>query len=258
MKKSNIFMLAYIVFIFIVCFFQKNTGTDVIGTRIILAVTSASYFFATADFFCCIAEDKDGTANIELHRGISIKQSINKTLVNIKAQHDAYDSALKFLEENIDKDSSIKKTYLSVNNCYPSYSSIESDLQEMYNTLSKMMDRIESRKKKIKIYMCLSDILMFLGFLGFLCILAFEVFSALLLPDQNDLTVFAFGFIMLNYFLKDVFLTKRTQERLAARKLIEEFDSLSLNIEKQNALIDTLNKSIIEVKNLLKDATNLV
>ena len=174
MKRNNIFMFSYIIFIFLCSLIKLHYNFPMWG-RIVVAVTSASWLFAISD--CCSSisrllknyyETQFPLVDVAKFRINQIKKHLSKQVEEMKND----------------------STILTVESCDKRCINIIDSITNM-NKLSDSLDK-------------LSVILTFFAFLLFLCTLSFEPIFNYLFIRQEGLTVLSFGMILAAQFLTNI------------------------------------------------------
>lgn len=174
MKRNNIFMLAYIAFIFL-CAWIKPIYDFPMWGRIVAAITTASWAFAVSD--CC------------------------SSISNI--QKDTYVTYFPLVDTAIFKINQIKKHLLkrqSEQSDEPTIEIVDSCRKRCENILGV----ITKMNKTSRILEIASIAMTFFAFLLFLCTLAFEPVYNYFFIRQDGLTVLSFGMILFAQFLTNV------------------------------------------------------
>ena len=169
MKRNNIFMLAYIIFIFL-CVEVKSFWDFPMWGKIIAAVTTASWLFALSDCFSCAAD---------LLRKVTNTQS------------PLIDAGLYELAQM--KEYLRKRTPEDTNEGIQEVEACEVRCNRMRITLRRM-------RTNAKAFEAVSIIVTLIAFLTFLCVLCFDFFYSYFVPRQDSMTVISFGMILLAQF----------------------------------------------------------
>lgn len=170
MKKANIYLLAYIVFLFI-CLFMRQIYAFPMWIKIVVATTNSSFFFAIADGFQFLADrwenlyqENDKNIHHVQESVFAIRSTGSKT------KSEANSQTLNRLENSIKE--------ISEENC----------------KISRGVFRLR----------CTAQIFICFGFLIFLCILAFTEVFDYLLPRQEVVTVCGFLLVLVVQFLRPI------------------------------------------------------
>lgn len=197
MKRNNMFMLSYIVFIFI-CFVIRTYCDYPMWNTLVVAISFASGIFAFADFF-------SGKASAELDASLVTKDLYLRTGESLSHQKKVIDECiLKLsLEANDEEDEASLKYYKDIKNKLEEEAVEHSRIKEMYEKGQILY------KRHCKCSNCLN----FIGYLAFFIILVFQSVSILLSPSLELLTVFSFGLISLTQYMAN-----QAAERLNKQK----------------------------------------
>lgn len=211
MKKQNLLMYAYVVFLF-VCLFVKSFWTFPLWDAFVIAITCASYFFAFGDYFYQLANGRFRLAEMYKQRVdiISAGQPLTKRII----EQNKHTLALACSEGNKYKAAAEALTSAAdvLDNAYDFFEEQSIDIQKSVSQYSKEGNR----------YLVCASFANAFGFLSFLCILAFFNDSLWLVSLQDTLSAWAFAIIMLTQCLKlidDHFIEK-------SEKISEEFQQL--------------------------------
>ncbi len=171
MKRNNIFMLAYIVFIFVSANIKLIYDFPM-WSKIVVAVTTASWIFAISD--CCAS-----VSNF---------------------QKDVYETEFPLLDTIKFRIGQIKKIFDTTNHEEYKIKAIQSSEVSCINSI-KIVRRM---KKLAKILEIVSVIFTFSAFLLFLFILCFDPPYHYFFKRQEGFTVISFGMILIAQFIVDV------------------------------------------------------
>lgn len=169
MKRNNIFMFAYIVFIFL-CVWIKAIWDFPMWNRIVVAITAASWLFAISDCFHSLSNILSEMYNTLF----SLIDTSNFRLLQIKAHIDKYGKQLEDVE----------------------FESLERCIKRS-NSMLKTMSKIQ---KCSGFFKNATVLVTFLAFLLFLCTLCFESIYRPFFVGQDGFTVLSFGMILLAQF----------------------------------------------------------
>lgn len=212
MKRNNMFMLAYIIFIFISLvvrfFFDYEMWAPIIS-----AITIASCMFAVSDIFCAVA---------------NIYSDDAKTFVPM------LDGALQKVER-------IEATYNTnepdITRCKEMGSSLAGVLSEFPIMVDKTKRELNNIKKTVnrkmnvaKVCNSLVNPLTVIGFLSFFCTITFEPINNLMVSIQDLLTVFAFGIILVTQYFSNY--SK------------EQHEELEVHYNEANSVLEDLDKTL--------------
>lgn len=174
MKRNNIFMLAYIVFIFL-CAWIKSINDFPMWGRLVVAITTASWAFAISD--CC--------------------SSISNLL------KDTYEAQFPLVDATSFRTNQVKEHLLQ----RQSEKSVEPTI-ELADSCKKICENIlgiiSKMNKTAKVLEITSMVITFSAFLLFLCALSFDPVYNYFFIRQEGFTVLSFGMILLAQFLTNV------------------------------------------------------
>lgn len=170
MKRNNIFMLSYIVFIFI-CAWIKPIYDFPMWGKIVVAVTTASWMFAIADCCSCISNIQKETYNSIFPLVDTAKYRINQ---------------IKLYLTTCEKDASHDVAIDTIDSCG--------------NECASLLNTIAKTNKRSKVIEKFSVIFTFLAFILFLCVLTFDSVYNYFFARQDGATVLSFGMILLAQF----------------------------------------------------------
>ena len=220
MKKNNMFMLSYIIFVFI-AFIVKFCWDFPMWAPIVTAITVASCIFSCADFTNIIATEyetdvKDFTPLLDT--AMDKCQKIEKFFSNHKTQLEQLNTQGDELTETLLQGPEVveeaKQQIISINNGL-----------KLKNILSRIGNWLTAP-------------LIVTGFLSFFCTLAFEPISMFLVPIQDYLTVLAFGIMMLTQYFGNV--------------VKEEHINLESNYNEANSILGGINELLTQVSMILE------
>ena len=170
MKRNNIFMFAYIVFIFL-CSSIKPFYDFPMWSRIVVAVTVASWVFAISDCLSCISNIQKEVVDTQLplvHTAMIKIDFVKKHLIKRNA-NGSEDSTIEIVE------------------------SCRKRCESMVSSITKM-GRCASFLEKASIFVTFS------AFLLFLCAISFDPIYNYFFARQEGFTVLSFGMILLAQF----------------------------------------------------------
>lgn len=174
MKRNNIFMIAYIAFIFL-CAWIKPIYDFPMWGRIVVAITTASWAFAISD--CC------------------------SSISNL--QKDVYETQFPLADTAIFRLSQIKEYLLKRQSEDDNESAIET-VDSCRKRCENIVVVISKMNKTSKILERASIVITFLAFLLFLCTLSFDPVYNYFFVRQEGFTVLSFGMILSAQFLTNI------------------------------------------------------
>lgn len=218
MKRNNLLMLAYIIFIFI-CATVRFLGEFPQWQAIVAAITATSWVFSLADF--------DYTVANELHE-IS-KDALKFSEFGIKRVQGLLKTAENFLSENKDKgndelsEMEQEQRILYANTrqrgeaCIKSYREIEATAKKSNHTA----DIAEKG----------ASILTVVGFIGFFSIISFEGISKIFINSQDIMTVMAFGLILFTQYMDEASKKKRKKFQESTNAVNDNWNALKKSFD---------------------------
>lgn len=224
MKRNNMFMLSYIVFIFI-CFAIRTYCDYPMWNTLVVAISFASGVFAFADFF-------SGKASAELDASLVTKDLYLRTGKSLSHQKNVIDACiLKLsLRENDVEDEASLKYYKGLRNKLEEESVEHSRIREMY----------EKGQILYKRHCRCSNCLNFIGYLSFFIILVFQSVSNLLSPSLELLSVFSFGLISLTQYMANQAEEKLNKQKKDAARICDVVNECKEALDKLNRSTEAL------------------
>lgn len=220
MKKNNMFILAYTIFIF-VTFAIKLRWDFPMWSPIVTAITISSCIFSCADIADVVAVEyakdvKDFTPLIDaaMIKCKRIELFYSRHASQLTQMKAADDIMAEVLLEGPEVIADAKR-----------------QVQEINNGL---------KLKKIASDICkrLANPLVAIGFLSFFCTTTFEPVNETLIPIQDYLSVFAFGIMMLTQYF--------------GNSVKEEHVDLEQNYNEVNSLLDEINGVLVKASTLIE------
>lgn len=252
MKKSNILMLSYMIFLAITLlaniFFNWN-GLD----RIAMAVTIAGCFFAFADLFNWKASfNKYSCDRMKIvHKHIVDTNNAQTELIEEREKELKY--ILNKATPYRDKNSKIAGIIDCATEILQQNKSKKEELLQSKLEIVDIYKDIEKEEKKIRIFEVVESVFMIFGFVLFFSIIAFDWLFFSLTNYQTLATIIAFIAIMFNYYAKDVIeekpkavfdtlIKKAEANKLEIEKISQGFKEINLS-ETVDAFIKTIEKT---------------
>lgn len=229
MKRNNLLMGAYIAFVFL-CFIIRAFVEYPMWNAIVAAVTFSSAFFAYADFFFGYSKSLSDTCDIaDEFIGVTKKRlnAETKSFEEINSQMDSIP------EEKFDF-SEMRETILPIQNKH----------DEMEVWIEGYVADIQDKRKKAKNNKFIADMLTFLGFLVFLCILVFLPITDAVVDAQDVLSVLAFAVILLSNLNGAIQEEKLEKDRIESQGAKERYEECRIKLREMRELIDRLVKEI--------------
>ena len=213
MKKHNLFLLSYTIFIFI-CLIVKCFWSYPLWGTIVAAITTAS----------CILSCADITEVVSTEYGKDVKDFeplLDSALDKCNYYEEFYSKHKASLEQK--KDNVIANILLESPGV----------LEDTKKQLIEIQNGLKLKKCVSNICKKVSGPLIVLGYLSFFCTVTFEPINGFLVPIQDYLTVFAFGILMLTQFW--------------GNHVKEEHIALEQNYREGNRLLDDVNKVVSQL-----------
>lgn len=222
MKKQDIFLLAYIVFI-MVCVIVHQFGNYPMWESTVAAVSFSSMFLAYADVFTTVSKGFLKACDT----GITTINILNK---RIKVEKESIEE-ISTLISSVPKD---KFNLTEMENAF-------ADMKKKHEELKSEFSVFEAEHKNLfvgsKRSECLSNVMYFLGFLSFLCIMVFYPITEKTNELQTLVSVLAFV-IVLSTQLFDSLLTTAIEKR---KKRAENKNS---NLNKKLEELETVKQKV--------------
>ena len=204
MKRNNIFMLAYIVFIFL-CAWIKLIYDFPMWEIIVVAITTASWAFAISDCFSCISNIQKETYNSIYPLADTAKYRI---------------SQIKKYLKTYEKDKLQENKINAIDSCENKCISIIDEINKM-DKISRILEKT-------------SVVFTFLGFLLFLCVLTFEPLYNYFFVRQDGATVLSFGMILLAQFGTNVGTNNINNMKKEFTAIVDGWDALLHSYEMED------------------------
>ena len=220
MKKNNMFMLAYTIFIF-VAFIVKLSWDFPMWAPIVTAITIASCVFSCADIADVVATEyatdvKDFTPLVE-----DAKEKCKR----IEKFYSKYDTQLARMKEHDDNMAEVLLEGPDV-------------IADTKKQLAEINNGLKFKKVLSDICKWLAKPLVVIGFLSFFCTITFEPVNELLVPMQDYLSVFAFGVMMLTQYF--------------GNSVKEDHIDLEKNYKEANTALDGINEVLATASSMLE------
>ena len=184
MKRNDMFMLAYIIFMVIAVvtriFFDYQMWKPLVA-----AITCSSWMFAVADHYLLVS-------NEVLKLTSKQKELMEYALKQYTKTATAIDNRIESLNNSRNKDSATS----SINNELEYLFKTKSNLSFCQNGYSKMEKTLNSIINKNKKHQQEARIYTVVGFLLFFCTITFEPISSFAIKIQDLLSVLAFTMIL--------------------------------------------------------------
>lgn len=219
MNRNNLFMISYIVFIGVCAIFKIIWDYPMWG-RIVAAITCSSWFFALADSEANEYTDLDEYVKIYSNYGLqssdkikSVLDELNRKLLELKNGEEAESNDPNITE----RIRHFEKIIAIVKECD---SECEEEKEKAQN------DQLLMKRKEI-----MESVYTVVGFFSFFCVLTFETVANLAIDLQDQLTVYAFGLILLTQYISGEKRTLRNRKQEQMQELCRKWDNLLIHVQ---------------------------
>lgn len=211
-NTNRIFMFAYMVFIFIVASSKKYLDSD-IWNHIVVAITVTSSLIAISDFMRTFSVAIDSVVS-DLEEPVNEHYRIIKAINNKSSYLDSF---------AVDEDGTNRKEEL------------EEWLNDQEMLSQETLVKIDNIKRHRGYLSKSATITLFLAFLFFFCILSFKSIFSYFLKYIDEMTITAFGCILLGQLLSSYFEEKLVglKDNLLVRN--SDMDIIKRYVEKEAA-----------------------
>lgn len=244
MKKSNALMLSYIIFLAITVAARLCWNWDGLD-RIALAASGAGLFFAFADLAGWYISCSLPYAEAFLEDVISIIAGLDTIIKEKGEAKNNMDEVIKLLKPYADQKEKIPGIIQNCEKAYNSAAGVEQEFRSLKPDAEQLKVDAEKEVKNIKNIQYIELGLACLGFIAFFTLTCFENFVEIISLYEPVITVSAFVFIMLCYYLRD------TVEEKIKRKCYE----MNEKAEKRKKKIENINDAAMSKKLLEKTKT---
>ena len=262
MKKSNAFMLSYIIFLLIALIADWFLGWQELN-RIALAATLAGVLFAFADLInWYISYEKDFWDTI-LNTYNTIIESGNTAIVYSQSKIKQYNEIIELLNTQKDEHPVLTSIYDFAKEDLVFQKKQISVMETVNKNAEVLIHNRQKAEKKIKKYKNLETLLFIFGFVLFFITSVFDNIQMVLSNIESTLTVLSFGVIMLTYFLRECIennYKKQLEEQISITKTSQENIKRMTQEVRDNNVIGTIKEFLEnletnkELKDLLKKA----
>lgn len=218
MKRNNLFMLAYIIFIFI-CVAVRFFGEFPQWQVLVVAITATSWVFSLADFNHTVAS--------ELHAiSKDILESEEACIENIQGMINAIDALLM---GNSDESESAEKKQADY------YVHAKQEAEKCLNACERLKMQAKKSDCTADIAEKMTSILTVVAFIGFFSILSFEEILRIFINNQDIMTAMAFGLILYTQYLGERSAEKRKKQKETADAINNGWNALRKSLEMEVA-----------------------
>ncbi len=206
MKRNNMFMWAYITFIFI-ALIVRIFCNYALWNSIVLAIATSGIFFAVEDFFSSLSNASSGSIEV-------LEKMSNGLKEKSKKESQAYTELIKELsEKNSDHTDKIKSCAKKLAEC----------VKEALEYSEKNIEKSKKREKKTKLF---ANVFAFIGFLCLLTVMIFTSFFEIPTLLQDILTVLPFAVILITQQFNNKFVEDHKEETDSVIRLFDNYDNL--------------------------------
>lgn len=219
MKRNNLFMLSYIVFIFI-CFIVRIFCEYPMWNTLVVSISVSSGVFAFADYY-------SGKASSELSASKITKDLFARTEKCISDQ-------LRIVDVKLKEQMSTEPMEQLGAECYIDEKNKLLRLKEENSAIKIMYEENNRQHKRFCNY---ANILNFFGYLSFFITLVFQTVSSVLSSYLDLLSVLAFGLILLTQYM-----TGRSEEKIEKQKIDAKkvYDTTTDFLKVQSQYLDSM------------------
>lgn len=196
-KRHNILLGVFIAFN-IICLLARSFTNFENWNSVVSAVAIASAFLAYADFFYVHSKYYSDSCEMSEQFIVNRKKKIEK-------EREITEDICKKIAELKAKGIDVTQEELNFESAKKGYTEIE-------QVLVDFKVGIAEKRKKQKHYSFIADILTFLGFLAFLCLITFTNISELLGKGQDIISVIAFVVVLSSQYVNSIYTKEYNKE----------------------------------------------
>ena len=226
MKKSNALMLSYIIFLAVALFVDVFFNWGGLG-KVAMAAALAGLLFAIADLIAWRVTCEQDFCSIVQKALSEVILSVDKLKLRSESAIEENHEIIELISSREDRSGELSKI---LETSQADIRLQEENIQASEKNKSKAEDlnkkMQEMKNRKIRKFKKAETAIIVLGFVSFFVISAFDYLYALLLNVESEITVIAFGVIMVTYFLKDVFENRHKKELEKALGSLKESEGL--------------------------------
>lgn len=219
-KKSNVLMLSYILFLIVSMVASRVFGWDGIH-KTSLAATIAGCFFAFSDLANWYVSYQKLLIERNQEQYSVLKSYGEKLVEKARTQQNDLRNVLNILAPYQDNNSVIG----IINTCNKGisiYTGHETDLNNKIGEIENALQKNTRKLNRVKLAYYLELLCSFLGFFVFFSLIAFDAINSFFATFSSDATILAFILIMITYSLKDFFEEREKEKVEKMKKLIDE------------------------------------
>ncbi len=220
MKRNNLFMLSYIIFIFL-SFTVKLFCDYPMWPPLVTAITVASCIFACSDIVDVVAEEYGNDEK-------SFTPLLDSAMEKCEHLETVFQNNAEKLKEYKESGSYLAEVLLEG----------PSQLDAVKKQLIEISNGINLKRMVSSWCNKLSKPVLIAGYLSFFCTVTFETINGMLVPIQDYLTVFAFGLLLATQYFGNY--------------VREEHVELEKNYTEANALLEDIYKTTNDALDFLK------
>lgn len=250
MKKSNVLMFSYVVFLVLTIVVHLGYGWDGLN-QIALAASSAGFFFAFADLSnwyvsCFLPHSKLFLENINYLK--KYDATIDELDNNTKKQAN---EIIEMLQDRVEYDPSAAEIVQQCKEHLTWLEQDESNESELKDQVDELILQSEKTVAKFNRYKSWELGFAYLGFLVFFSLTSFDELVGYIKPYESIITVSSFSVIILTYFLRDT-IDEIVQKK--CDKLHEDTEKLKQDIAEMESKVQNtrLSDRVKEVAEMIE------
>ena len=209
MKRHNLLLIAYIVFT-IICLVVRSFVEFETWGYVVSAVAISSALLAYADFFYIHSKYYSDSGDMDDRFAAERSKKIKKEKT--------------IAEETCAKIKELKTRGIDVSQFEKSFETEKYWRLEAEKIVSEIKERASLKRKKHKKYLFIADILTFVAFLSFLCLITFTNIASALGKAQDIISIIAFIVVLSSQYVNLVFSEKQSNEQKLSNNAIELHD----------------------------------
>lgn len=241
MKRNDIFMWAYITFVFF-CIVLRMLWAFQLWGAVVLAITISSMFFAVEDLCSSMARFLKDSCDIADSFISTARKEVSKDL--------------EFLSAVDQKADTYKDKEYDLSDVKMSYNPIRNSITQMAIYLDSFEKKIVRKKEQQKKCQKYANIMAYLGFLCLFCVLVISSAGTVPVLDQEIITVLAFGVILVTQQINTY------SEKKIKKDIVDSEKALQAQREARESMLkseDNINYlcSLVERLNELEDSEEI-
>lgn len=215
MKRHNLLLFAYIVFT-IICIVVRSYVEFEAWSYVVSAVAISSALLAYADFF--YIHSKYYSDSCEMAENFIVDRR-KKLETECKVTEDICTKIVELKENGIDVTQE-EVTFKTAKNGY----------FELKDSLKFFEDSTTKMRNKQKKYSIIADILTFLAFLSFLCLITFTNIADAFGKVQDIISILAFVVVLSSQYVNSIFSEKYSKDRKRHDNAVQAHDAMHEHI----------------------------